>query len=130
MGKLLSIAGPLLLGAMVVGVLALLFFPEVQNVFRSKRTVTVTAEAQGPSSGVPVEPLSLEIVTVLGRDGIPAITAPLFADAATADTWLDWEAQDLGVSINGDHRAYPLATLSRHEIVNDVVGGESIAATW
>lgn len=36
----------------------------------------------------------------------------------------------LGVSINGDHRAYPLNMLSRHEIVNDTVGGVPVAVTW
>ena len=36
----------------------------------------------------------------------------------------------LGVSINGDHRAYPLNLLSRHEIVNDTVGGVPVAVTW
>ena len=40
--------------------------------------------------------------------------------------------QDLviGVSINGDHRAYSVPFLSRHEIVNDVVGGKPVAVTW
>ncbi len=36
----------------------------------------------------------------------------------------------LGLSIDGDHRAYPLNLLSRHEIVNDTVGGEPVAVTW
>ena len=36
----------------------------------------------------------------------------------------------LGLSINGDHRAYSLRMLSSHEIVNDVVGGVPVAATW
>jgi hypothetical protein len=36
----------------------------------------------------------------------------------------------IGVYINGDARAYPIRMLSRHEIVNDVVGGEYIAVTW
>ena len=36
----------------------------------------------------------------------------------------------LGLSINGDSRAYPIPMLSSHEIVNDVVGGEPVAVTW
>ena len=35
-----------------------------------------------------------------------------------------------GLSVNGDNRAYPIRMLSRHEIVNDVVGGEPVAVTW
>ena len=36
----------------------------------------------------------------------------------------------IGVSVNGEHRAYSLNLLSRHEIVNDIVGGKPIAVTW
>ena len=36
----------------------------------------------------------------------------------------------IGLSINGDSRAYPINILSRHEIVNDVVGGKPVAVTW
>jgi hypothetical protein len=36
----------------------------------------------------------------------------------------------LGVEIEGDARAYSVPLLSRHEIVNDVVGGKPIAVTW
>ena len=36
----------------------------------------------------------------------------------------------IGVSINGEHKAYSTAFLSSHEIVNDVVGGKPVAVTW
>ena len=36
----------------------------------------------------------------------------------------------MGVSINGEHRAYGTAFLSSREIVNDTVGGRPIAVTW
>ena len=36
----------------------------------------------------------------------------------------------LGIEINGDVRAYSVPMLSRHEIVNDIVGGIPIAVTW
>ena len=36
----------------------------------------------------------------------------------------------IGLSIDGDSRAYPLNMLSRHEIVNDTVGGVPVAVTW
>ena len=40
------------------------------------------------------------------------------------------DALVLGVSINGDSRAYYIPTLSRIEIVNDTVGGQPLAVTW
>ncbi len=36
----------------------------------------------------------------------------------------------IGVTINGEARAYPLRILNYHEIVNDTVGGEPIAVTY
>ena len=72
----------------------------------------------------------LEIVTLLGFDAIPAILEPEFVDAARADEWLDDDDLVIGVSINGDSRAYSVPMLSAHEIVNDVVGGAPIAVTW
>ena len=72
----------------------------------------------------------LEIVTLLGFDAIRAILEPEFVDAAQADEWLDDDVPVIGVSINGDSRAYTVPMLSVHEIVNDVVGGEPVAVTW
>jgi hypothetical protein len=72
----------------------------------------------------------VELVTLLGYDGIPAILDPKFVTAARAAKWMDADEQVLGLSINGDHRAYSINMLSRHEIVNDVVGGVPVAVTW
>jgi hypothetical protein len=69
------------------------------------------------------------IVTVLPKDAIPAILAPKFQDRQKA-SWLNPKDLVVGVEIGGDSRAYPVPILSRHEIVNDKVGGISIAVTW
>ena len=78
----------------------------------------------------------LEIVTVLGYAAIPAIFDPQFVSAAEAS---DPDRQSvpyrpdekiLGIEINGDARAYSVPILSRHEVVNDTVGGIPIAVTW
>jgi hypothetical protein len=70
-----------------------------------------------------------EIVTVLPKDAIPAILKPVFGDSKSA-VWLGGRDLVVGVELSGDSRAYPVATLSRHEIVNDTVGGQPIAVTW
>ncbi len=73
---------------------------------------------------------SYRIVTVLGKDEIPAILNPNMAPAQEVDAVLRDTTPVLALSLNGDHRAYPIGTLSRHEIVNDVVGGIPVAVTW
>lgn len=70
-----------------------------------------------------------EIVTVLPKDAIPAILSPSFEAGAKA-SWLSPKDLVVGVAIGEDSRAYPVATLSRHEIVNDKVGGTPIGVTW
>ena len=70
------------------------------------------------------------IVTVLPRDGIRAITDPDFVPAAEASQWMRDREQVIGLEIGGEVKAYPINVLSRHEIVNDVVGGTPVAVTW
>ena len=73
--------------------------------------------------------MDLDIITVLGKDGIPAILDPVFLTAQEAQIDM-WDGEKvLGVSIDGDSKAYPLNMLSRHEIVNDSVGGKPVAVT-
>ena len=75
-------------------------------------------------------PRAHEIRIVLEKDAIPAILEPKFLSVAEAVGVYHDEELVLGVEINGEARAYSIAWLSRVEIVNDVVGGQKIAATW
>lgn len=71
-----------------------------------------------------------EIVTLLPRDAIPALTFPSYYKAERADQYYDPEEVVIGIEFNGDARAYSVGLLSRHEIVNDEVGGIKLAVTW
>ena len=68
------------------------------------------------------------ILTVLPYDAIPAITNPEFVSANEAKLAAD--SPVIGVSFNGESRAYSIHLLNGHEIVNDEVGGVKIATTW
>ncbi len=75
-----------------------------------------------------------EVVTLLPPDAIPAVlperAQDIMVSAAEADAaGIDQSVHVLGVEINGESRAYPIPFLSRHEIVNDTVGGRHIAVT-
>ena len=70
------------------------------------------------------------IVTLLPRDAIPAIDNPVYYPAGEADAEYDPDELILGLSINGDARAYSIGVLSSHEIVNDTVGDQKISVTW
>ena len=67
--------------------------------------------------------------TVLNRP-MPAITDPQIIPAAQSDV-ADNELI-IGVVVEGQARAYPINQLTgpRREIINDVLAGTAIAATW
>lgn len=62
-------------------------------------------------------------------DGIPDLQHPPVVPAGAQD-YLRPSDRVFGVSINGEHRAYPLRIVNAHEMVNDVVGGEPIALAY
>lgn len=63
------------------------------------------------------------------KDGIPALSSPA---TIPADDPLAPRPRDrvIGVAQGGRARAYPLAILNLHEVVNDSVGGTPVAVTY
>ena len=93
------------------------------------KSASPTVVSSTPTAEPTPEP-EYEIVTLLPPDAIPAISDPSFVSAEEAGDQYDRDELVLGVEIDGDARAYSVPLLSRHEIVNDVVGGKPIAVTW
>ena len=60
---------------------------------------------------------------------IPALTNPTHIKPEEA-TYLTPQELVFGISINGDHRAYPLRILDWHEMFNDVVGGKPVSLSY
>ncbi len=63
------------------------------------------------------------------KDGIPAIDDPKHAPIAEVTDLADTEPV-IGVTVNGESRAYPLGILTQHEIVNDTLGGVPVTITY
>lgn len=63
---------------------------------------------------------------VAAMDGIP----PLIDSPLGGGDYLTDAEPVFGVSLNGDHRAYPLRILDAHEMANDVVGGVPVALAY
>ena len=63
------------------------------------------------------------------KDGIPSIDNPKFVKLSLAINLAPTEPV-IGLEVNGVARAYPLRVLTWHEIVNDVIGGTPVAATY
>ncbi|KTG30828.1 DUF3179 domain-containing protein [Haloferax profundi] len=68
------------------------------------------------------------------KDAIPAITAPVYSDDWSGFDEVSVELDDsfevVGVELDGIVRAYPLAILNWHEIVNDTFDGRPVVVTY
>lgn len=63
------------------------------------------------------------------KDGIPALTDPKTAPVGQAGFMLA-DDRVVGVTVNGESRAYPIKVLNYHECYNDVLGGVPIAVIF
>ncbi len=63
------------------------------------------------------------------RDGIPALSDPRLIPAKDA-AYLKPTDRIVGISLKGQARAYPIAILNWHEIVNDSIDGLRFAVTY
>jgi hypothetical protein len=63
------------------------------------------------------------------RDGIPSIENPKFVAAANANFMRPTD-RVIGITINGESRAYPINILNWHEIVNDQIKGVPVSVTY
>ncbi|MEZ4672087.1 MAG: DUF3179 domain-containing protein [Anaerolineae bacterium] len=62
--------------------------------------------------------------------GMPALPDPKFESIEGASSWLQPQSPVIALNLNDEARAYPLAILIWHEIVNDVIGDTPIAVTF
>lgn len=63
-----------------------------------------------------------------GKDGIPALTDPLFV--SLPQSRVNTDSKVIVVQSGGEVKFYPLSILVWHEIVNDEVGGKPLAITF
>ncbi|MDP6514688.1 MAG: DUF3179 domain-containing protein, partial [SAR202 cluster bacterium] len=64
------------------------------------------------------------------RDGIPPIDSPKFIPVSDTPDYMNDNEPVVTLEINGESKAYPVAILMWHEIVNDVVGGVPVTVTF
>lgn len=64
------------------------------------------------------------------KNGIPSVTNPAMESIEEAANWLSDRSPVIGLEIDGEARAYPLAILMWHEIANDEVAGMPVAVTF
>ncbi len=66
----------------------------------------------------------------VARDQIPPIDDPVFVPVAEAEKLIAPTEPVIALEVGGVRRAYPLAVLIWHEIVNDTIAGRPVAVTY
>ncbi len=82
-------------------------------------------------TGSPIDPERFQYG--IGKDRIPSIDRPRYAaaaDPALAERGIGPETVVIGYADGDDARAYPIAALNRHELVNDTIGGKPVTVGW
>jgi len=91
------------------------------------------AASAGPSNGFDLSNSLLPREQILHggppRDGIPALSNPKLIKPQAAD-YLEPTDRVVGVTLKGQSRAYPIAILNWHEIVNDSIDDQRFAVTY
>ena len=86
-------------------------------------------ETDFSNSIIDLEELLVGIPLSDPRDAIPPIDNPQF-EAVSESDWIQGQEPGVLIEIEEDARFYPLSVMTRHEIVNDEVGGIPVAVTY
>lgn len=85
-------------------------------------------EIIGPDGPLAATFVDAEYEQLRRPDAIPPIYDPRFVPASESD--LPDDELVIGLTVNGDSRAYPAGILYHRELVNDTVGGVPTLITW
>jgi hypothetical protein len=91
--------------------------------------VTSAWETDFTKTTIDLNELLVGIGALDPRDLIRPIDDPRFQPVAESD-WIEDPEPGVLVDINEDVRFYPLSILTRHEIINDEIGGIPVAVTY
>ena len=103
-------------------------YPQLKRRFLSSIHPGFEQFLQGYEDTSRIEPFEIEWGGV-APDGIQPLENPPNIPAEEAD-YLESHERVFGVSINGEHRAYPLRIMNPHEMANDMLGGEPISLAY
>jgi len=66
----------------------------------------------------------------LDRDAFPVLDNPATVMGRDVGTQIDAKEMVIGIKVNGIARAYPIAVMGKHELVNDLLGDAAITVSW
>lgn len=73
---------------------------------------------------------ALEFEEVLPAGAVEVLDAPATVSVSEAASYIGQYDEVMGITIEGESRAYPVGLMSRYEIANDTLGGQAVAVTF
>ncbi len=92
--------------------------------------VTESWPTDWSKSLIGLDELILGVGATEPRDAIPPIDEPVYESVDDAAGWITDREPGALVHVGDDTRFYPLAIMTRHEIVNTEIGGVPVAVTY
>ena len=69
-------------------------------------------------------------VRAVARDAFPVLFNPSMGTVADGDKIIRPHEWVIGIAITGAAKAYPVAVMGFHELINDHLGGQPITVCW
>jgi len=131
-----------LMGVVALGVVAVVQWDEIERIARGGEMHEGVGFAESAPFAYPLadRALAFDLSNLQvardrilsggpGKDGIPALADPKTVPVGDADFMFD-DDRVVGVTVNGESRAYPIKVLNWHECYNDGLGGVPIAVVF
>lgn len=94
--------------------------------FEAMKTARAKANERGDDLEADYDKHARQVVK---RDSFPVLFDPKLKPVAEAEGIRDDEPV-IGIAIKGEAKAYPISIMGVHELANDTIGGQPIAASW
>jgi hypothetical protein len=91
---------------------------------------TVAAHASGRAGDELEKEYHSASIRAVARDAFPVLFNPPMGTVADGDEVIRPNEWVIGIAMNGLAKAYPVAVMGFHELINDHVGGHPIAVCW
>jgi Protein of unknown function (DUF3179) len=91
---------------------------------------TVAAHASGRAGDELEKEYRSASIRAVARDAFPVLFNPPMGTVADGDKVIRPNEWVIGITINGQTKAYPVAVMGYHELINDHVGGHPITVCW
>ena len=92
--------------------------------------LTAGAHADPPTPAEIEKQYKSASMRAVARDAFPVLFDPPMGTVADGDKIVRPNEWIIGIEVNGEAKAYPVAVMGFHELINDTVGGHPITVCW